>query len=994
MSHSVITPRRTRLLRVPDLRAVQQTLAALVPQGLAARSSAIVVPTRSAAGQLRRTLENLLLPAEPGGAFVAPDLVTRGGLYERLHARLPLPPPLLTVFERDVLLRLAAEDAQQGGLEPPFRLRPGLLTSILEFYDELRRRGRTIDSLDRHIRGPLAAGCETDRGAARLLAQTDFLSATFAAFERRVGDSGRLDEHALRALILSGPLAPPYRHIVLAVADRAAEPGGVWPVDLDLLARMPGLERLDIVATEPMLASGWHARLQDALPEIEEVRAGDAAPPPRLLAPEDAAAGEPAWHFVCRDREEELAQAARWIKRRAREVRPAPALDRTAIVFQRPLPYLYLARTVLPSAAVPYEALDALPLAAEPFAAAIDLVFAAVLEDASRTTIVELLASPHWRFVDPERPDRELSRGEIAALDRALQESKYLGGWERLEDLAGRLESLAGRNAGDSARWRRAAAPLRAAAALAPRVRSLHAAATTSAQVGWMLEFVRAWERPGGDPALRERHLRARAAVLGALSSLAAAHQRYDDRPTPLAELVAAVRRWIESQTFAPRTGTDGVLLLDAAAARFADLDAARILGLVESDWPEPATGSIFYPASLLREIGWTPDSDRAAAGRAAFQDLLRLPAEQVSISAFTLEEDALVPPSPFLEDLAASGLEADRRAAIDEPRIFTHEALSIPPPAPAGLAAAAAGWLHVRQARTSMLDARYRGAIGVRDADTYAVSRVERYLECPFKYFAGRVLQLEEEREDESGLSAQERGQLLHGVFEAFFAAWRDAGHGAVTAANLETAVTLFAEVTEARLSDLPDADRALERTYLLGSAASPGLAERAFAFEIEHGVPVVERLLEYPLEGVFRFEGDEGPRDVRLRGKADRIDLLADGTLRVIDYKLGRAPKAARALQLPVYGVCAAQQLRGHLGREWSVGRAGYLAFREKNAFVDAGGRGTLEAALAEGQQRLLQAVERIEAGEFPPSPDEAWTCNRCGFPHVCRKDYVGDE
>ena len=70
----------------------------------------------------------------------------------------------------------------------------------------------------------------------------------------------------------------------------------------------------------------------------------------------------------------------------------------------------------------------------------------------------------------------------------------------------------------------------------------------------------------------------------------------------------------------------------------------------------------------------------------------------------------------------------------------------------------------------------RYHGTVGAREGTVYAVSRVERYLECPFKYFAGQVLQLEEEREDESGLSALERGQLLHGVFESFFEAWRDA--------------------------------------------------------------------------------------------------------------------------------------------------------------------------------------------------------------------------
>ena len=34
---------------------------------------------------------------------------------------------------------------------------------------------------------------------------------------------------------------------------------------------------------------------------------------------------------------------------------------------------------------------------------------------------------------------------------------------------------------------------------------------------------------------------------------------------------------------------------------------------------------------------------------------------------------------------------------------------------------------------------------------------------------------------------------------------------------------------------------------------------------------------------------------RRIRLRGTADRIDLLADGTLRLIDYKTGKAATPA---------------------------------------------------------------------------------------------------
>jgi RecB family exonuclease len=230
--------------------------------------------------------------------------------------------------------------------------------------------------------------------------------------------------------------------------------------------------------------------------------------------------------------------------------------------------------------------------------------------------------------------------------------------------------------------------------------------------------------------------------------------------------------------------------------------------------------------------------------------------------------------------------------------------------------------------------------------------------------------------------------------VFQVFFEAWHASGQRAITTANVRAALEVFERVTEARLLTLAEADRALERTHLLGSAAAPGLAERAFAFEIEQGGEVLERLLEYELQGTFEFGSGDATRAVALRAKADRIDLMADGTLRVIDYKLGRAPKPARALQLPIYGACATQRLAGRHGRDWTLGSAAYVAFKEKNAYVPLGASGGIEEALADGQARFLEAVAGIEAGSFPVDPDEPYRCQWCAYPSVCRKDYVGDE
>lgn len=958
----MITPRHTRLIRAADLRAFQRAIFDCLPRDVASAPTCVVlVPTRSAADQLRRTVVRL-----GGGPLEAETpMLTRDEFYEALRQRLPASPPAVSPFDREVLLRRAARAAHLAGAEPPFNLRPGLIREILAFYDDLRRHHRTVADFERLMIGTLGPVAGIDRGAARLLDQTRFLALTFERFEREA--TGAVDEHGVRALALSEP-QPLFRHAIVTVADQAADAHGLWTADFDLLARLPGLERIDVIATDALLESGYYLRLHEQLlPGIEDVRLpSPAVPLPVLLVPDDdprLQAYGAARPFVCRDREEELADVARLASRTRRS---GGDISRLAVVFRRPLPYLYLARQVFGDARLPYQAHDSLPLAAEPFAAAVDLLFAAIAAGFTRGALVELLRSPHFVLGDGGEP---LSPAAVHALDRRLVKEKYLGGVERLAEFT--------------------PPPLTAA------VSALQAAAdapTAPEQIDGILDFIAAYERlPRQEDAWYQRHMRARGAVLSALSMLRRAHAQQDPERLIIGELSGAVRRWIEAQTFSPRTGDDGVLLLDADAAPYADVDELRLVGMVESDWPERGARSIFYPQSLLGQLGWPGDQDRLAASRTRFQDLLRLARRRVSLSTFTLEDDAIVSPSPLLDDVDAVGLPIER--LVDGPGAaappFVHEAV-MRDPADAGLDGAAAEWLALRRTRT-FDEPRFRGLTGPRGASVYAVSRLERYLECPFKYFAANVLRLPEERDEEAWVTPQERGHFVHRVFEAFFTEWQQDGRGAVTTANVGEAIALFESVAERQLERLPEGDRALERTLLLGSAAAAGFGERAFAFEIDDDVPVVERLLEFELEGHFRFKGPAGPREIALRSKSDRIDLLADGTLRIVDYKIGRAPEKKRSLQLPVYGACATQALAGRHGRAWTVSRAGYIAFKEKTPFVELQNPAK---AIAEGEARLIETIDAIERGEFPVRPDEPFLCTWCRYASVCRKDYVGDE
>ncbi|HWJ54868.1 MAG TPA: hypothetical protein VNR90_01605, partial [Vicinamibacterales bacterium] len=417
---------RRTLIRARGLAAFRRAVVDLAGAGSIReiRRRAIIVPTRASAELLRQTLE---IAAPEGGAIVLPDLVTRDDWMARLHAALPGALPLLTRIEREVLLeRAAARAAARSSLRgAPFAIRPGLVAAMLDFYDELRRRRRRVRRFASALLRELHGERGMDRGSEGLIQQTIFLAFAYLGYERAVADSGRLDEHRLRDQLLAAQPTLPYDHVVVAVADHPSDPRGLWPADFDLAGRLTALSRLDVVMTDETHDAGFRERLEEELPEIEEARAREAAvTPPVVEAPEAPAGPDDRLPiFVSRDREEELRTVARVIRQRARH-REDGVVAATAIVFQRPLPYLYLARQVLSEARLPYQAFDALPLGAEPYAGLLDVVLTFARTGGTREAAIELLRSPCLIFsVDGVR----LARADATALASILAERRADG---------------------------------------------------------------------------------------------------------------------------------------------------------------------------------------------------------------------------------------------------------------------------------------------------------------------------------------------------------------------------------------------------------------------------------------------------------------------------------------------------------------------------------------------------------------------------------------
>ena len=369
----------------------------------------------------------------------------------------PIRPRVLSGFEREAVLAAGARDAEESGAAPPFHVRPALIAEMLALYDRVRRLGRTVDDFDRLLTGELEPAAESDRGASQLLEQTRFLSASFRAYESAAARERR-GRRTWRA------------RAVARRRRRRGRCGTSWsrsatrrsiPMDSGLPTsrcspRSPASSGSTSsrrpACSMPAISIASASRLstsKKSQPAPQRRRRGTT--PPALVVPR---AIDPVFSY--RDREDELEGVARRIKADRRRGHVLP-LDRIGLVVARPLPYLYLAREVFAGAGIPFEALDTLPLAAEPYAAAVDVVLECAAANFTRRALMALLRSPHFRF---EVDGAEIDRASIAALDVAMAEQRYLGGLDRLRALTPnvdrrRASGRARRDRRSRRRWRR-----------------------------------------------------------------------------------------------------------------------------------------------------------------------------------------------------------------------------------------------------------------------------------------------------------------------------------------------------------------------------------------------------------------------------------------------------------------------------------------------------------------------------------------------------------
>jgi probable DNA repair protein len=446
----------------------------------------------------------------------------------------------------------------------------------------------------------------------------------------------------------------------------------------------------------------------------------------------------------------------------------------------------------------------------------------------------------------------------------------------------------------------------------------------------------------------------------------------FDGRRIGWKDFLSQLDRTLDETLFAPESRDAPIQIAGPAESAGLTADAIWFLGADEDAWPANGATHPLLPVEVQREAGMphaTPQLDWELA--AAITRRILAAAPEVHFSFAMQNEAAEARPSRLIAQLAgeAQKLSAELAApAAPPPLTVSFEDFSRIPFPPGKVA----------------------GGAAVLTAQS----------QCPFKAFATARLAAQEWKPADAGLTAAQRGSLLHAVLHAV---WAGPPEGIRSSAELmslnDRQAFVAAHVQRVMARELrPHLRDLMPRRYL--------------ELEAQRLTRLVTEWLEYEATRIeFVVAGTEVKRTVHIDGltfdlRLDRLDLLRDGSQLVIDYKSGNVSPSAWELprpddvQLPLYAGFALEADEVLGGLVFAKVRAGEMKFAgrvgDAAATLFAGLKGgnplvknpfTAEQLL-DWRDCIQQLARDFLAGRAEVDPREApKTCERCGLQTICR-------
>jgi ATP-dependent helicase/DNAse subunit B len=438
---------------------------------------------------------------------------------------------------------------------------------------------------------------------------------------------------------------------------------------------------------------------------------------------------------------------------------------------------------------------------------------------------------------------------------------------------------------------------------------------------------------------------------------------------TPLAETLEAVLRLTECR--APDRRRNVVQVLSVYEARQWELPVVFVCGLVERQFPRHHGQNLLFSDGVRQRLEMLgvrlrTSEEKEAEERFLFELACTRATEQLYVTyPAHSESGGETLRSFFLAGDAAGDIPA-RAVRVREPRPAWQ-------PNPGRLT-----------------DPALLEALAQRH-ERFAPTALERYVQCPFLFFAERTLRLQGPPPDPEDLvtDALWQGTIIHRTI----ARWAGAVGGPIG----PVFETVFAEMC------------ALEGVQLNFRAEARKMAlaadlERFAAAELERPRPAGFR--PGAPETSFEYTVEEGiERPFRVTGRIDRYDVSDDGAVVVVDYKYSAKQRIQRLWEEHVDGVRvqAPLYLLG-LERQRGLRPAGMVLYGLRNepsrkgwllagsaaadAELDLRPAEEFRALLDRAEQTTLKIVGEIRSGHVEVKPRERLVCREfCAYRKVCR-------
>jgi ATP-dependent helicase/DNAse subunit B len=390
------------------------------------------------------------------------------------------------------------------------------------------------------------------------------------------------------------------------------------------------------------------------------------------------------------------------------------------------------------------------------------------------------------------------------------------------------------------------------------------------------------------------------------------------------------------------------VHVLSAHEARQWVLPVVFVCGLVERMFPQFHGQDLFFPDSARTRL-------HAAGIRV--RTAVEMEREERALFDSALTRATMLVTLSYPEN-DARGERSLRSGYLDNRAIAEQASVAVRPGLPEPLVAPAAG---IRTPRLLQF-------LREKTAKVSPTS-LESYLQCPFQYFGSRLLRLDPRPpRPEERLDFLTQGNIVHEVLARWYGE-----RGEI--------VPLFEEVFARAIEEKqipPGYHTERLRNAMLDDLLAFTRAERFPAGEFQSRM---EELFEFALTD-----------SLSIKGKIDRLDVAADGSAYVVDYKYSNAQNTKgrrdnkNLLQAPLYLMAVEKYFGLKAAGMYYVGLKGGI----EHAGWDELEPGWLDRA----QKQTLAIVDQIREGRIDVAPSDRDKCRFCDCADVCRIEIAQPE